>query len=103
MPFVCRRCLARQPLRSRSLLPVEARAPASTAAAQRPPAPGAIPPPSGAAQLSNRRLISVHGQDAAHFLQGLTTGNLRPEQTRGLYSAFLTAQVSRGPPRRRTH
>ncbi len=46
-----------------------------------------------AAKLTNRRLISVQGQDAAHFLQGLTTNNIRPEQTSGTYSAFLTAQV----------
>ncbi|KAI9887258.1 MAG: ccr4 associated factor [Watsoniomyces obsoletus] len=53
--------------------------------------PSSTSPPK-AAKLTNRRLISVQGQDAAHFLQGLTTNNIRPEQTSGFYSAFLTAQ-----------
>jgi hypothetical protein len=48
----------------------------------------------GAAKLSTRRLIAIHGQDAPHFLQGITTNNIRPGQTKGLYSTFLTATVS---------
>ena len=54
-----------------------------------PPPP---PPPSGAAKLTNRRLISLHGQDAAKFLQGLVSGNIRPDSRSGLYTAFLNAQ-----------
>lgn len=50
------------------------------------------PPPSGAAKLTNRRLISLHGQDASKFLQGLVSGNIRPELRSGLYTAFLNAQ-----------
>ena len=57
----------------------------STSASQR---------PSKAAKLTNRRLISVQGQDATQFLQGLTTNKIQPERTTGVYSAFLTAQVT---------
>lgn len=57
-----------------------------------------LPPSSGAVQLSTtRRLISIHGPDAAHFLQGLTTINIPPLTTTGAYSAFLTPHV-RFPP-----
>jgi len=49
--------------------------------------------------LRSRRLIAVHGQDAAHFLQGLTTQNIptsgllsSPASPQALYSAFMTAQ-----------
>ncbi|KAI9816769.1 MAG: mRNA-decapping enzyme subunit 2 [Pycnora praestabilis] len=50
------------------------------------------PPPSGAAKLTSRRLLALHGQDAPHFLQGITTNNIRSGQTSGIYSAFLNAQ-----------
>lgn len=50
------------------------------------------PPLSGAAKLTNRRLISVHGIDAPKFLQGIVTANVRPESRSGFYTAFLTAQ-----------
>lgn len=56
------------------------------------------PPPKGYARLTTRRLISLHGHDAPHFLQGLTTQNIpsfgSPEihsGTQGFYSAFLNA------------
>ncbi|KAI9840407.1 MAG: ccr4 associated factor [Sclerophora amabilis] len=77
---ICVRCLARRTY-STSL----------RREAQRSRLP-ARPPPSGAARLVNRRLIALNGYDAPHFLQGLTTNNIRPGQTTGLYSAFLTAQ-----------
>lgn len=53
-----------------------------------------LPPPlSGTALLSaTRRLVSVHGPDAARFLQGLTTIDI-PPLTAGGYAAFLTPQV----------
>ena len=54
-----------------------------------PPLP---PPSSGAAKITTRRLLAVHGADATHFLHGLTTANLRHGQTSGFYSSFLTAQ-----------
>ncbi|KAI9790750.1 MAG: ccr4 associated factor [Peltula sp. TS41687] len=54
--------------------------------------PSLCPPPSKAAKLTNRRLISIHGADSAQFLQGLTTNTIDPRSTRGYYSAFLTAQ-----------
>ena len=48
------------------------------------------------ARLSHRRLLAVHGQDAAHFLQGLTTLNVpttwASSAKDGFYSAFLNAQ-----------
>lgn len=50
------------------------------------------PPPSGAAKLTNRRLISLHGQDAPKFLQGLVTANVKLDSRTGFYAAFLTGQ-----------
>ncbi|KAL8832760.1 MAG: hypothetical protein Q9170_004758 [Blastenia crenularia] len=61
-----------------------------------PPTRNPPPPPSaGFARLSNRALISIHGRDAAHYLQGLTTSNIQtstPQSQQGFYSAFLNAQ-----------
>jgi len=74
---ICARCLARRFLTTTST-------PSITTV---PPAP----PPSGFAKLTNRRLLAIHGHDATHFLQGLTTQNIRPGQTTGFYSAFLNA------------
>ncbi|KAL8987703.1 MAG: hypothetical protein Q9177_003119 [Variospora cf. flavescens] len=62
--------------------------------------PTSLPPPapsSGFAHLSNRALISINGQDAAHYLQGLTTANIKTSPSSsssqsGFYSAFLNAQ-----------
>ena len=48
-----------------------------------------------AVKLTNRRLISVHGQDSTNFLQGITTNTVKTGQRSGQYSAFLTAQVGR--------
>lgn len=75
--YVCARCLQRSRRRLCSSQTIEA-----------PP----HPPPSGAAKLTNRRLISLHGQDAAKFLQGIVSGNIRPELRSGLYTSFLNAQ-----------
>ena len=53
------------------------------------------PPSIGFAHLTNRALISVQGRDAAHFLQGLTTSNIKTSTASsqlGFYSAFLNAQ-----------
>lgn len=49
------------------------------------------PPPSGAAKLTNRRLISLHGEGAPKFLQGIITNNVKPQDRIGYYAAFLTA------------
>ena len=59
-------------------------------------------PPAGHAHLTNRALISLIGQDASRFLQGLTTANIQPSSVtssnisasnnRASYSAFLNAQ-----------
>lgn len=75
-PFVCARCLLRQ----------QRRHPYSTSRDSPPP-----PPPSAAAKLTNRRLISLHGEEASKFLQGLITNNVRPDSRAGFYAAFLTA------------
>ncbi|CAD6577794.1 MAG: ccr4 associated factor [Alectoria sarmentosa] len=51
-----------------------------------------VPPRTACARLPTRRLISLRGHDASHFLQGLTTQNI-PSQyaTSYFYSAFLNA------------
>jgi folate-binding protein YgfZ len=53
--------------------------------------PPPAPPTAGAAKLTTRRLISLHGPEAPKFLQGIITNNLRPDSRSGFYSAFLTA------------
>ncbi|KAK0876215.1 ccr4 associated factor [Friedmanniomyces endolithicus] len=55
------------------------------------PTPPPPPPPSGAARPANRRLISLHGEEAPKFLQGLITNNVTPRTQAGFYAAFLTA------------
>lgn len=46
----------------------------------------------GYVPLPSRRLISLHGQDTYHFLQGLVTSNISPYPTlHSHYSAFLNA------------
>ncbi|KAL8676391.1 MAG: hypothetical protein Q9186_007087 [Xanthomendoza sp. 1 TL-2023] len=61
-------------------------------------APSTLPPPpphKGFARLTNRALILVHGRDAAHYLQGLTTSNINNHtlnSTDAHYTAFLNAQ-----------
>ncbi|EME85459.1 uncharacterized protein MYCFIDRAFT_40837 [Pseudocercospora fijiensis CIRAD86] len=78
-PYVCARCLSPQARRLYATDSASKTAPQS-------------PPPSGAAKLSNRRLISLHGQETPKFLQGIITNNVRPESAAGFYAAFLTAQ-----------
>lgn len=50
------------------------------------------PPASGAAKLTTRRLISLHGTETPKFLQGIVTNNVRPQSHTGFFAAFLTAQ-----------
>ncbi|KAL8930061.1 MAG: hypothetical protein Q9172_000146 [Xanthocarpia lactea] len=53
------------------------------------------PPPTGFAPLTNRALILLYGRDAAHYLQGLTTTNIKSytsDSPAGFYTAFLNAQ-----------
>jgi len=73
---ICARCLGRRHSR-RSYATTSASTPA--------------PPASGAAKLTTRRLISLHGEEAPKFLQGLVTNNVRTETQAGFYAAFLTA------------
>lgn len=49
-------------------------------------------PHTACAQLPTRRLLSLRGHDASHFLQGLTTQNIPSQKTSScFYSAFLNA------------
>lgn len=77
----CTRCLKIQSASSRRHL-------SSAEFFPRPP-----PPPSSKyAHLPTRRLVSLYGQDAPHFLQGLITSNIPSSSTTsGHYSAFLNA------------
>lgn len=51
-----------------------------------------IPPDAAYARLPTRRLISLHGQDAHRFLQGLVASNIPPPPNlNGHYSVFLNA------------
>ena len=76
-PYICHKCLRHSRRRLYS---------------SQPTAPPPPPPLSGAAKLTNRRLISLHGPDAPKFLQGIVTANIQPETKAGLYTAFLNAQ-----------
>ncbi|KAI1203744.1 Aminomethyltransferase folate-binding domain-containing protein [Nemania serpens] len=51
------------------------------------PHPPAPPPPSGYARLRTRRLISISGVDAPHFLQGLITTGIEGNHTANLSGA----------------
>ncbi|KAL8675545.1 MAG: hypothetical protein Q9168_000057 [Polycauliona sp. 1 TL-2023] len=54
-----------------------------------------LPPTAGFARLTNRALILLHGRDAAHYLQGLTTTNIKDftfSSGGGFFTAFLNAQ-----------
>lgn len=73
--FTCARCLLRQKRRFH------------TEGLNNPPSP----PPSGAAKLTNRRIVSLHGEEAPKFLQGIITNNVKPQDRVGYYAAFLTA------------
>jgi folate-binding protein YgfZ len=77
-PFVCLRCL-----------PKIKRAYSTTSTTSTLPP---TPPPSGAAKLTTRRLISLHGPDAPKFLQGILTNNVNPTSSSPFFAAFLTAQ-----------
>ncbi|KAL8900101.1 MAG: hypothetical protein Q9207_005850 [Kuettlingeria erythrocarpa] len=81
-PHTCRSCLASR-IRYFSATP--------TAHSDLPPPP----PPTGFARLTNRALIHIHGRDAAHYLQGLTTANISTataSSQSGFYSSLLNAQ-----------
>jgi len=80
-PFVCLR-----------RLPKTKRCTYSTTTATKTPPPPPTPPPSGAAKLSTRRLISLHGPDAPKFLQGILTNNVNATSHSPFFAAFLTAQ-----------
>ncbi|RFU24837.1 hypothetical protein B7463_g11506, partial [Scytalidium lignicola] len=79
-PYICASCLSRSPIRFQSTI---THAPPSS-------------PTSGYSPLASRRLISLTGPDATHYLQGvITTSILSPAQgprSEGFYTAFLNAQ-----------
>nr|POF18614.1 putative transferase caf17, mitochondrial [Quercus suber] len=83
-PWTCTSCLRKQLSQSSR----RSYASSSSSAASTPP-PSA--PASGAAKLTSRRLISLHGPEAPKFLQGITTNNVRDDSSAGFYAAFLTA------------
>lgn len=92
VPFICRSCLQKRGPAQRShfstnFAPLQKSSESHTT----PPSP----PAPAFARLSARRLISLSGRDAAHFLQGLVTVNvtskLQAQGGPGFYSAFLNA------------
>ncbi|KAL9096974.1 MAG: hypothetical protein Q9165_000938 [Trypethelium subeluteriae] len=88
-PYVCLRCLSRP---GRTFSSSNGRRQFETQ--QRNPN-RLHPPPSGCARLSKRKVISLHGDDAPKFLQGLITANVSPPSPNPqapFYSAFLSAQ-----------
>ncbi|KAK3897078.1 hypothetical protein C8A05DRAFT_39371 [Staphylotrichum tortipilum] len=90
-----RRCLARRltaPRHQRRGLSVSAARPAAT------PLPPAAPSPSGFARLSERKLLSVSGPDAAKFLQGVITANLFPQGGDAAAAGGRGAQTQQQPP-----
>ena len=83
-PYICSSCLKRT-----SLISQRGRIRYTSTATE-----VAISPPSATAPLSSRRLISLYGQDAPKYLQGLITANVpRPStsSSAGFYAAFLNA------------
>ncbi|KAI0393089.1 Aminomethyltransferase folate-binding domain-containing protein [Xylariaceae sp. FL0594] len=83
-PFICASCLSqgaykppqRQQLQQRTFTPstsLRTDGPTTTSSSSLLPPP---PPPTGHARLTSRRLLSLSGIDAPHFLQGLTTTSI---------------------------
>lgn len=84
--YICQHCFRAGREYSSSASSISPVAAPAAAAAPHPP------PSSGAVRLSSRGLLILHGRDAADFLHGITTGNIRSGLTTGFYSAFLNAQ-----------
>ncbi|KAK3109707.1 ccr4 associated factor [Teratosphaeriaceae sp. CCFEE 6253] len=82
--YICPRCLRTQQVHRRTF---------SASPRTQTSAPPPAPPTSGAAHLTTRRLISLHGPEPPKFLQGLITANVPSPSPRqaGFYAAFLTA------------
>ncbi|KUJ21953.1 Aminomethyltransferase folate-binding domain-containing protein [Mollisia scopiformis] len=77
-PYICNNCLSRTLSRKYSTNPPK-------------------PPTKGYTLLPTRRLLSLSGPDATHFLQGAITANVssstsNPRLNTGFYAAFLNAQ-----------
>ncbi|KAI0199558.1 Aminomethyltransferase folate-binding domain-containing protein [Astrocystis sublimbata] len=77
-PFVCASCRLQQHQQSHVANRRQRRSFASKPSPSTPPAP---PPSSGHARLRTRRLISISGVDAPHFLQGLVTTSIEGNST----------------------
>ncbi|KAL8712127.1 MAG: hypothetical protein Q9220_003561 [cf. Caloplaca sp. 1 TL-2023] len=84
--FICKNCIAKS---RRRLFSAATTPPSTSIPTQSLPPP---PPSEGIARLENRALISIGGPDVAHFLQGLTTSNIKTSSSSGFFSAFLNAQ-----------
>ena len=92
-PYVCLRCL-RCLSRSRRQFSITRRRSKIEEIAPSQSTHLLSPPSSGRVQLA-RRVISLHGEDAPKFLQGLITANVSPTSSAPqppFYSAFLNAQ-----------
>jgi folate-binding protein YgfZ len=87
-PYICQSCA------SRFGLAPKARTYSTSVSTSLPSSSPAFPPSTGYAQLPTRRLISLSGPDATHFLQGVITANIAasPRASTGFYAAFLNAQ-----------
>lgn len=90
-PYICLRCLSRS---RRQFSSTRRRLRAEQVQQSTPPNLSYPLPLSGRSQLA-RRVISLHGDDAPKFLQGLITANVSPPSSPPqvpFYSAFLSAQ-----------
>jgi folate-binding protein YgfZ len=87
--YICRSCFSRFSA-SHISFSQDSRSYSTTSRPVNPPPP----PSSGFANLPTRRLISLSGPDAAHFLQGVITSNISPSKppSSGFYAALLNAQ-----------
>lgn len=79
-PYICSSCLSRRTIRFQSTI---------TNAAP-------VPPAAGYTSLPSRRLISLTGPDATHYLQGVITASIissaKVPRNDGFFAAFLNAQ-----------
>ncbi|KAK5295324.1 ccr4 associated factor [Cryomyces antarcticus] len=93
LPYICRQCRAAEARRTHTTTTT------TTSSSSTHPTLPPPPPPSGAAHLANRRLIAIHGQDAAKFLQGIISNNVRAGDTKGFYAAARAQRRLRLPAR----
>ncbi|KAE8444893.1 hypothetical protein EG329_014141 [Mollisiaceae sp. DMI_Dod_QoI] len=90
-PYICTNCLSRTVQIKPK--PHSSSQQYSTTKTSNPPKP----PAQGYSLLPSRRILSLTGSDATHFLQGAITANIsssttNPRLNTGFYAAFLNAQ-----------